>query len=71
MKLITVFGTNLKYYRAKANLSQEELAEKAGLHRNYISDIECFRRNISIANIEKLAIALNVSPTALLENNKK
>ena len=41
-------------------LSQEKFAEKCGLHRTYISDIECFRRSISLDNIQKIADALEV-----------
>ena len=60
MNIIMVFGTNVKNYRQKAGLSQEKLAEKSGLHRTYISDIECFQRSISLGNVQKIADALNV-----------
>ena len=55
-----MFGTNLRKYRLNVGLSQEKLAEKCGLHRTYISDIECFRRNISLDNIQKIADSLEV-----------
>ena len=42
-------------------MSQEELAERAQLHRTYISEVERGERNISLENIYKLSVALNVS----------
>ena len=68
MTLIEVFGTNVKNYRQEKKLSQESLAGLCGLHRTYISDIECFRRNISIDNIAKIADALGIEPYQLLVN---
>lgn len=66
MDIIKVFGTNVKLYRQSQNLSQEKLAEKCGLHRTYISDIERFRRSISLENIQKIAVALNIKAYQLL-----
>ena len=66
MDIIKVFGTNVKLYRQSQNLSQEKLAEKCGLHRTYISDIERFRRSISLDNIQKIANALNIKAYQLL-----
>ncbi len=66
MSIIKVFGTNVKLYRQSQNLSQEKLAEKSGLHRTYISDIERFRRSISLDNIQKIADALNIKSYKLL-----
>ena len=60
MDIIKVFGTNVKEYRIRAGISQEKLAELAGLHRTYISAIECFRRSISLENIQRLSNALNI-----------
>lgn len=54
------FGKNLRKLREKAGVSQEKLAALAGLHRTYVSSIERGERNISLLNIEKLAIALCV-----------
>lgn len=47
--------------RNSIGISQEELADLAGLDRTYITSVECGKRNISIVNIEKLANALQVS----------
>ena len=66
MDIIKIFGTNVKLYRQRQNISQEKLAEKSGLHRTYISDIERFKRSISLENIQKIAIALNLKPYVLL-----
>lgn len=60
MDIVKVFGTNLKKYRTQKGLSQEKFAEKCGLHRTYISDIECFRRSISLENIQRIADALEI-----------
>ena len=58
MDIIKVFGTNVRKHRTEKIVSQEKLAELCGLHRTYISDIECFRRSISLDNIQKIADAL-------------
>lgn len=60
MDIIKVFGTNLKKYRKKKELSQEAFAEKCGMHRTYISAIECYKRSISLENIQRIADALEI-----------
>lgn len=60
MDILRIFGTNLKKYRKLKCLSQEKLAEIAGLHRTYISDIERFKRSISLENIQKISEALEI-----------
>jgi transcriptional regulator with XRE-family HTH domain len=57
---VKVFGSNVKMYRLAAGFSQERLAEISGLHRTYISAVECFRRSISLENIQRIADALGV-----------
>lgn len=66
MDIIKVFGANVKYYRQAAGLSQEAFAEKCGMHRTYISAIECFRRSISLENIQRIADALDIEAYKLL-----
>ena len=58
--VIKVFSNNLREYRMHSGLSQERFAEKAGLHRTYISAIECGKRSISLDNIQKIADALQI-----------
>ena len=60
MDIIRVFGTNVRKYRTGKKISQEKFAELCGLHRTYISDIECFRRSIALDNIQKIADALEI-----------
>lgn len=59
--LRAVFGRRVRELRLGLRLSQEELAERADLHRNYIGGIERGERNVGILNIGKLADALGVS----------
>ena len=61
-----VLAENLRRYRANRGLSQEKLADEAGLHRTFVGAVERSERNISLDNIEKLAGALKVSPYELL-----
>lgn len=68
--LIDVFAFNLRKFRVKAGLSQEELAHRAGLHRTYVGSIERGERNVSLKNVDRLAQALEVDPIKLLKNNE-
>ena len=61
------FGRRVKEERIKQNLSQEELAAKAGVHRTYIGMIERAEKNITLLNIEKIAKGLGVNISKLLE----
>lgn len=65
-KLVRVFGANVRARRRRLRLSQEELAELAGVHRTYIGMIERCEKNVTIFNIERLAKALSVPPGKLL-----
>lgn len=65
INLIRDFGISVKTYRQHLGISQEELAERANLHRTYISDIERGARNVSLESISKLATALEVSVSSL------
>ena len=62
-----VFAHNVKRLRQAAGLSQELLADRADLHRTYISSIERGQRNVSIDNIFALAKALGVDARDLLD----
>ena len=60
MDAIQVFSHNLRKYRKILGVSQEKFADMAGLHRTYISAIECGKRSIALDNIQKIADALGV-----------
>ena len=55
-----VFGENLRRIRMEKNISQENLALLSGMDRTYVSGIERGKRNVSLVNINKIALALNV-----------
>ncbi|MEM6433507.1 MAG: helix-turn-helix transcriptional regulator [Cyanobacteria bacterium P01_D01_bin.115] len=63
-----LFGRAVRRRRREMDWSQEELAERADLHRNYISDIERGDRNPSLENVHKLAKALGISVSELFRN---
>jgi len=60
-----IFGKNVRREREKLGISQEALAELCGLHRTYIGSIERGERNVSIQNVEKIAIALGIKISKL------
>jgi transcriptional regulator with XRE-family HTH domain len=62
-----LFGKRVRELRLALNLSQEKLAERAELHRNYVGGVERGERNVSLVNIVKLAHGLDTDPAELLE----
>jgi transcriptional regulator with XRE-family HTH domain len=62
------FGERLRSLRAAQGISQEELADRSGLNRTYVGSVERGERNVSLLNIHKLATALGVAPSALLDD---
>jgi transcriptional regulator with XRE-family HTH domain len=60
-------GFNIRRIREQRDLSQEELADLAGLHRAYVGQIERGEKNIGLKNLEKIAKALNISIKVLLD----
>ncbi|ONI92858.1 hypothetical protein ALI22I_01380 [Saccharothrix sp. ALI-22-I] len=61
------FGARVRQAREALKLSQEGLADEAGLHRTYIGSIERGERNVSLVNILRIADALHVPPGQLLD----
>jgi transcriptional regulator with XRE-family HTH domain len=61
MEVKKKFGDGIKKRRLEIGLSQERLAEKAGVHRTYLADVERGERNISLENIFKIITALDIS----------
>ena len=59
------FGLAVKTVREARNLTQEELAHRAGIHRTYLSDIERGSRNPSLVNLDRLAGALGLTQAEL------
>lgn len=60
-------GLKIRQLRLSLDLSQEELAERAGLHRNYVGGVERGERNIALLNIVGIARALGVRPQVLFD----
>jgi len=60
------FGQQVREHRARLGISQEELANRAGLHRTYVGGIERGERNPTLVNIAKLARVLGTTPAELL-----
>ncbi|MFA6446409.1 MAG: helix-turn-helix transcriptional regulator [Candidatus Paceibacterota bacterium] len=61
------FGEHIRNERMRRGLSQEELGEKAGVHRTYVGMIERGEKNITLLNIEKFARALGVRISVLVD----
>ncbi|KOE69511.1 DNA-binding protein [Aggregatibacter actinomycetemcomitans serotype f str. D18P1] len=67
--LLKQLGLSIKLARVRKGLSQEELAELAGLHRTYIGMVERAERNITVINLVQIAKALDVSLDKLFDNS--
>ena len=68
--VITCFAASVRKLRYGLGISQEELAERADLHRTYIADLERGARNPTLLTIKKLAEGLGVSAADLLSETK-
>ena len=58
-KVLENFGLNFKYYRNKAKLSQDDIVEKTGFSKSYISNVESAKHNLSLVNALKFANVVN------------
>ena len=67
LEILKKFGERVRQLRKKKDISQEELAHRANLHRTYIGMIERAEKNITLLNIEKIANALEVSIKSLFK----
>jgi DNA-binding XRE family transcriptional regulator len=65
--VLRTFGTTVRTYRLQAGLTQEALAEQAGVDRTYVGGVERGERNAGLVNVVRLADALQVVPSRLLE----
>ncbi|UFW85072.1 helix-turn-helix domain-containing protein [Bradyrhizobium barranii] len=68
MKLRRVVAQNLRRLRRKSSLSQEELADRAGLNRNYIGMIEREENSPTVDALEQISEALGVDPVVLFQD---
>lgn len=65
-RALSAFGTRVRELRREQGLSQEDLADRANLHRTYVGSIERGERNVALLNIHRLASALGVTARDLL-----
>ncbi len=66
--ILEIFGENVRKKRLSLKMSQEELGNVADLHRTYIGMIERAEKNITMLNAQKIADALNIKLTELIEH---
>jgi transcriptional regulator with XRE-family HTH domain len=62
------FGTRVRVERERLGVSQEELADRAGMHRTYLGGVERGERNLGLLNVLRLARSLGVAPATLFRD---
>ncbi|MBN2575179.1 MAG: helix-turn-helix transcriptional regulator [Deltaproteobacteria bacterium] len=62
------FGARVRAERARQGVSQEDLADRAGIHRTYLGGVERGERNIGLLNVLRIARALGVPPSVLFKD---
>ena len=67
MEIQARLGSNVRRLREAKGWSQEDYADRAGIHRTYVSDIERGKRNPTVTVVEKLAKPLEIEPGRLLD----
>lgn len=70
-RIKTELGKALRKHRMAAGLSQEALADLAGIHRTYVGDVERGERNIAIVNMVRLAVALKIPLSRIIQEMEK
>ncbi|MED4600690.1 helix-turn-helix transcriptional regulator [Paenibacillus validus] len=65
--ILKLVGSRIRDYRKSKGLSQDQLGEMCGFHFSYIGGVERGERNLSLENIGKIAVALDVEPKLLFE----
>ena len=65
-KLRKVFGDNIRAARKRIGISQEELADRANVHRTFVGAVERAEVNISLDNIDRISAALETEPSDML-----
>lgn len=66
MDIKQIFGNNIKHYREKKGLTQQQLADLTGLNRVYITDVEGGKRNVTLDIMAKFSAGLGVKIGTLL-----
>lgn len=67
--LLVQFGSTIRQLRAEKGLSQEDLAEAAGLDRSYMGGVERGEHNLTVMSIKRIADALGKKPSKLLDSS--
>ncbi len=68
--ILVSFGKRVKELRLVRGITQQDLAERAKVHRSYIGEVELGRRNVSLLTIYKIALALDIPITTLLQTSE-
>lgn len=67
MSILIEVGSRIRELRTERGFSQEKLAEYSGLHRTYVGAVERGERNISLRNLQKIAVALGINLETLFK----
>ena len=66
MDICKAFGTTVRYYRLKRGMSKKQLAQKIGMNRSYLSEIEAGKHSPSIVNFKRIADGVRVSLSQMM-----
>lgn len=65
-ELQRIVGRNLRRHRESLGFSQEQFADKLGVHRTYMGGVERGERNLTLRSLERLANSIDLNPIDLL-----